>query len=319
VSSTPKIRPAAAGRAVLLVLAAVAVLLIGTTESALAATGGAGTPASGPSSGSGAGAPSGEASAGNISLIAARTWPHKSFYFGFRYPKLVFELASDQPTNDIRIDVLDREGEVVKTFYRDDVAPEARYRIRWDGTDNDGRPAHNGRYSFRIGPQAPAPAAPRYARRATGSSTIRLGFKIFGFAFPVLGRHEIAGGAGRFGAARSGHTHQGQDIMANCGQTIVAARGGRVRYSKFQSAAGNYVVIDGKSSRWDFMYAHLIEPSPLKPGDLVRTGQPIGIVGRTGDASACHLHFEIWGPPGWYEGGSPFDPYPFLVKWDRYS
>ena len=39
---------------------------------------------------------------------------------------------------------------------------------------------------------------------------------------------------------------------------------------------------------------HLAEPSPLKVGDLVRTGQPIGIVGDTGDATACHLHFELW-------------------------
>ena len=49
------------------------------------------------------------------------------------------------------------------------------------------------------------------------------------------------------------------------------------------------------------------------------TGQQIGVVGQTGDASACHLHFEIWGAPGWYEGGSPFDPLADLEKWDAYS
>ena len=57
----------------------------------------------------------------------------------------------------------------------------------------------------------------------------------------------------------------------------------------------------------------------LKTGEPVRTGQPIGIVGDTGDATACHLHFELWGAPGWYEGGSPVDPLPFLKKWDAYS
>ena len=67
------------------------------------------------------------------------------------------------------------------------------------------------------------------------------------------------------------------------------------------------------------MYAHLAEPSPLQTGELVRTGQPIGIVGDTGDATACHLHFEIWTAPGWYEGGSPIDPLPYLEKWDGYS
>jgi murein DD-endopeptidase MepM/ murein hydrolase activator NlpD len=66
-------------------------------------------------------------------------------------------------------------------------------------------------------------------------------------------------------------------------------------------------------------YMHLLEPSPLPEGATVRTGEPIGIVGQTGDATACHLHFEIWTAPGWYEGGSPIDPLPFLAEWDGYS
>jgi murein DD-endopeptidase MepM/ murein hydrolase activator NlpD len=126
-------------------------------------------------------------------------------------------------------------------------------------------------------------------------------------------------GAGRFGAPRSGHTHQGQDTMAACGTPLVAARGGTVQFAGFEAAAGNYIVIDGKGTGFDFMYAHLEEPSPLHTGESVRTGQPIGVVGETGDATACHLHFEIWTAPGWYEGGSPIDPLPYLEKWDRYS
>jgi murein DD-endopeptidase MepM/ murein hydrolase activator NlpD len=78
-------------------------------------------------------------------------------------------------------------------------------------------------------------------------------------------------------------------------------------------------VIDGRGTGNDFMYAHLAEPSPLHTDDTVRTGQLIGVVGETGDAQGCHLHFEIWGAPGWYEGGSPFDPLPYLQKWDAYS
>ena len=34
--------------------------------------------------------------------------------------------------------------------------------------------------------------------------------------------------AGRFGAARRGHVHQGQDVFARCGTPLVAARGGKV-------------------------------------------------------------------------------------------
>ena len=96
--------------------------------------------------------------------------------------------------------------------------------------------------------------------------------------------------------------------MAACGTPLVAARGGVVQYAGYQCAAGNYLVIDGKGTGYDFMYAHLAEPTPLQAGETVRTGQPIGIVGDTGDASGCHLHFEMWGAPGWYEGGAPVDP-----------
>lgn len=283
---------------------------------ASAATGGAPTPTGAPPPpGSKAGAPSASPSAGALTLLAAETTPRKSFFFGYRYPRLSYTLASSQAQNDIRIEVLDSAAEVVKTFYREDVAPNVANRIRWDGTTDAGRPARNGRYSFRIAPQTPAPPA----RRATSSTELGLSFAFYGYAFPILGKHEFGGSGGRFGAARSGHTHQGQDVMAACGVPLVAARGGRVQYSTWDDAAGNYVVIDGKGTPYDFMYAHLAEPSPLQVGDVVRTGQPIGIVGTTGSSSACHLHFEMWGPPGWYEGGSPFDPLPYLEKWDRYS
>jgi murein DD-endopeptidase MepM/ murein hydrolase activator NlpD len=313
VRSNRKVRPGTAGKILATAAIALLSLLVG---SASAATGGAPTPGGAPPPpGSGPGAPSSAPSAGTLSLIAAETTPRKSYYYGYRYPRLSYTLGSSAPQNDIRIDVVNSAGEVVKTFYREDVAPNLAYKIRWDGTTYEGKPARNGRYSFRIGPQAAAP----YARRATASTTVSLSFAFYGYAFPVLGSHELSMGAGRFGAPRSGHTHQGQDVMAACGTPLIAARGGIVQYNTWDDAAGNYIVIDGKGTPNDFMYAHLAEPSLLKVGETVRTGQPIGIVGDTGDAQGCHLHFEIWGPPGWYEGGSPFDPLPYLEKWDRYS
>jgi murein DD-endopeptidase MepM/ murein hydrolase activator NlpD len=284
-----------------------------------AATGGAATPGAAPTAkGSPSGAPASAPSASTLSLVAAETAPRKSFYFGYRYPKLTFTIGSDQPENDLQIDVLNTAGEVVKTFYRENVAPNVASKVRWDGTTDEGQPARNGRYSFRISPQSAAAAAP-VARKATASTTLSLGFDFYGYAFPILGAHEYGMGAGRFGAPRSGHTHQGQDVMAACGTPLVAARGGIVQYAGYEGNAGNYLVIDGRGTSNDFMYAHLAEPSPLHTGETVRTGQPIGIVGDTGDAQGCHLHFEMWGAPGWYEGGSPFDPLPYLQKWDAYS
>jgi murein DD-endopeptidase MepM/ murein hydrolase activator NlpD len=267
------------------------------------------------------GTPAAEApSAGNLTLLSAQVTPRKSFYDGVRYPSLRYTIGSDQPLNDLRVDVVDAAGEVMASFYRNDIAPGVEDSVRWSGTTALGHPAPNGRYTFRIVPQTGTEPlrAPRRARTSE-TAPISLGFALYGYAFPLLGAHSFGDAADRFGAPRAGHTHEGQDVLAQCGTPIVAARGGRVQYAGYQSAAGNYVVIDGRGTGYDMVYMHMREPSVLQEGDAVRTGQPIGVVGETGDAVGCHLHFEIWTPPGWYEGGSPIDPLPFLERWDLYS
>ncbi len=304
-------------------IAVVAAVFACLAAPAAAETGGAPTPAGmAPAPPTAAGTPAADApSAGNLTLLSAQVTPRKSFYYGIRFPSLRYSIGSDQPQNDLRIDVVDGAGEVMTSFYRNDIAPGVEDRVRWSGTTVAGRPAPNGRYTFRIVPQTGAPAPLRAPRRARSSEAppISLGFSLYGYAFPLLGSHDFGDAAARFGAARSGHTHEGQDIMAKCGLPIVAARGGRVQYSGYQGAAGNYIVIDGRGTSYDMAYMHMSEPSLLQEGMTVRTGQPIGIVGETGDAVGCHLHFEMWGAPGWYEGGSPFDPLPYLERWDRYS
>ena len=62
---------------------------------------------------------------------------------------------------------------------------------------------------------------------------------------------------------------------------------------------------------------HLQECPRCASGERVDAGELIGRVGDTGDASTCHLHFEIWSQPGWYEGGEPIDPAPYLHEWDN--
>jgi murein DD-endopeptidase MepM/ murein hydrolase activator NlpD len=137
--------------------------------------------------------------------------------------------------------------------------------------------------------------------------------------FPVRGPHSFGGAGARFGAGRPGHIHQGQDVTAACGTPLVAVAAGTVRAARFQSAAGNYVVIDGASPDQDYAYMHLQSPTPLKVGQPVAAGAPVGAVGDTGRAQGCHLHFELWSAPGWYVGGRPFDPLPQLQAWDAAS
>ncbi len=129
--------------------------------------------------------------------------------------------------------------------------------------------------------------------------------------FPVRAKHTYGDG---FGAGRG---HEGQDLIANCGKTVVAAQPGRVQMNKYHSAAGNYVVIDGAGQLEDTVYMHLQSRSPLRTGEKVLAGAPIGLVGDTGRATTCHLHFELWSNPGYYEGGSAIDPEPSLRLWDQ--
>ncbi len=132
--------------------------------------------------------------------------------------------------------------------------------------------------------------------------------------FPVSGAHTIGGG---FGAARSGHSHQGQDIMAACGTPLVAVSRAKVKWVRFQKLAGNYVVIRNKKLHQDYMYAHLAARASVTKGTVVQPGQQIGIVGQTGDATACHLHFELW-LGKWYRGGHAVNPLPYLQTYQGF-
>lgn len=128
--------------------------------------------------------------------------------------------------------------------------------------------------------------------------------------FPVRGRFDFGTAVNAFGGGRG---HGGQDILARCSTPIVAARSGEVSAATFQSRAGNYVAItadDGTSQ----VYMHMRDAVGVAPGERVVAGQPIGRVGRTGRASACHLHYESWTAPGYHRGGMAIDPLPELQQ-----
>jgi murein DD-endopeptidase MepM/ murein hydrolase activator NlpD len=237
-------------------------------------------------------------------LTSAAATPHKTYFDGIRAPQVSY-LFEGLESTAVRIDVVARETrEVVRTWVVEGAVANAQNVAEWDGRTSEGTLAGNGEYKFRIGS-----AAGETVQTTAGS---RFGF--YKYRFPIAAKHGYGDG---FGAGRG---HQGQDVFARCGATLRAARGGRVQWNKTHSAAGNYLVIDGKRTKKDFMYAHMLRPSPLQEGERVRTGERIGQVGDTGNASGCHLHFEVWSGPGWYEGGQPLPSVRRILKtWDVWS
>jgi hypothetical protein len=188
--------------------------------------------------------------------------------------------------------------------------------VTWDGAVG-GLPEPAGRYEFRVSSDASAQAA--QAGAGVIAPLAAAAFDLVDHKFPVRGKHEFGTGIAAFGAQRDGHAHEGQDVFADCGTPLVAARGGIVKLNQHDARAGNYLVIDGAGTDVDYVYMHLRHPSPLLKGAPVMTGEPIGEVGDSGDADGCHLHFEMWSAPGWYTGGAPLDPLPDLQAWDAYS
>jgi murein DD-endopeptidase MepM/ murein hydrolase activator NlpD len=121
-----------------------------------------------------------------------------------------------------------------------------------------------------------------------------------------------------FGASRGKRSHQGQDIFAPCNTMLVSVSNGKVVAKGFQASAGHYVVIRWKWLKQDYAYMHMAYPAVVAKKQRVTVGQFIGAVGETGNASGCHLHFELW-QGRWYRGGAPVDPGPSLRYWDSYS
>jgi murein DD-endopeptidase MepM/ murein hydrolase activator NlpD len=136
--------------------------------------------------------------------------------------------------------------------------------------------------------------------------------------FPVLGPHSFGDAANRFGAARAGHTHQGQDVLASEGLIVAAPLAGTIIATGYQAAGAGWYAAEHTLAGLDFFYAHCQAGSlAVSTGQAVGAGQTICKIGQTGDATAPHVHFEIW-VGGWRAaGGYPIDPLPYLEAWDR--
>jgi len=85
--------------------------------------------------------------------------------------------------------------------------------------------------------------------------------------------------------------HPGIDFAAKPGTPIYAAADGVVKLAKFNGGYGNCVFIDhlyGFETRYGHMQNLLV-----RRGQKVKRGDKIGLVGKTGVATAPHLHFEV--------------------------
>ena len=179
--------------------------------------------------------------------------------------------------------------------------------VRWYGMDN-GRTVRVGRYAFRLSSAAESAVEPDAGQPNQ--------FAVYDHIFPIRGPHDLGQTAtNNFGGGRN---HQGQDMFAACGTPLAAVTPAKVMYAGYHSAAGNYAVLQRADGR-SYAYMHMRDPALVKTGDRVYTGERLGYVGETGRATGCHLHFELWTAPGWYEGGKAIDPLPLLRKWDSWS
>ena len=144
-----------------------------------------------------------------------------------------------------------------------------------------GTPVARGRRTFPVTSAQRASSPPR---------TLMLSLPDFSdllplFVWPVDGQI-----SSKFGRRRTGW-HQGIDITADLGTPVMASAAGIVVASSFEPRYGRFVRIEHLNG-FMTVYAHNNE-NLVEAGERVAVGQPIAAVGRTGRATASHVHFEI--------------------------
>lgn len=122
------------------------------------------------------------------------------------------------------------------------------------------------------------------------------------FLWPVPGGVLTSG----FGA-RGGRPHEGIDIAAPEGSAVVAAADGVVIYSGSGVRGYGNLILIRHAGGMVTVYAHNRRNRVVEKERVLR-GQVIAEVGRTGNATSNHLHFEL------RAGETPRDPAPLLDK-----
>ncbi|MDP4173911.1 MAG: peptidoglycan DD-metalloendopeptidase family protein [Bacteroidota bacterium] len=128
-------------------------------------------------------------------------------------------------------------------------------------------------------------------------------------AFPVKGKDARAIGS-RFGDGRDNgkRKHEGVDIFAPKRNPVVAVTDGIITRTSNGGLGGKVIWMSGLHDHENFYYAHL-DSQIVHPGETVKQGEILGLVGNTGNArhSSPHLHFGIYLP-----GAGAIDPFPFI-------
>lgn len=118
---------------------------------------------------------------------------------------------------------------------------------------------------------------------------------------PVSGT--VSSGFGK----RSGSRHAGIDILAPAGAEVRAASRGLASFTGNGMRGYGSVIILDHGEGITTLYGHLATIR-VQSGETVAAGAVIGTVGRSGNATTHHLHFELR-----VDGGA-VDPVPYLNR-----
>lgn len=102
-----------------------------------------------------------------------------------------------------------------------------------------------------------------------------------------------------------GAFHSGIDLTADFGAPVVATADGTVAASGWSAGLGKRVVLEHGHNGLATVYGHLSD-FYVRPGQVVRQGEVIGRIGRTGRTTGSHLHYEV------RYRGTALNPYKFL-------
>lgn len=107
------------------------------------------------------------------------------------------------------------------------------------------------------------------------------------FVVPIRGRLNSG-----FGYRRGWRFHYGLDIDLKVGDTVVAAMDGEVRLAGWDPQGYGYFCVIAHPNGLETVYGHFSRLL-VKPEQLVKAGEPIGLGGSTGYSTGPHLHFEM--------------------------